>query len=352
VTSLAIEGASRPFDSTAIAPLSLDIAAEITGRPVAFRSVSRRYVADGVRVTVLRDPRRSGLLFEPPADQPRPGVIVPGGSSGGLLFAGQVAALLASHGFVGLALAYFGREELPQHLIEIPLEYFGGAIDWFTRLAPVRSDAIALMGMSRGAELALVLGSRLPSIRSVVAYCPSHVVWNGLRGDRPAEASAWTASGEPMPFWSLMAPRLSLARAQAFSASPIPLAPLFEAALEEEPPPAAVIPVERTNGPILLVSGEADQMWPATRMGERIMQRLASHAHPFRSRHVHYPNAGHLMRAPGVSTQVLHGQFAFGGESAAQAAANRAAWSETLTFLTESLGRPAVDAVDALAGGR
>ena len=70
------------------------------------------------------------------------------------------------------------------------------------------------------------------------------------------------------------------------------------------------------------------------------MDRLAAHEHPFTARHVHYPNAGHLMRPPGVSTSVLDGTFALGGTPHGQAVANRAAWLETVAFLRESLGRP------------
>jgi hypothetical protein len=72
-------------------------------------------------------------------------------------------------------------------------------------------------------------------------------------------------------------------------------------------------------------------------MGRQIMNRLAAHEHPYRSRHVHYPNAGHLMRPPGVPTSILDGKFALGGTPPGQATANRAAWLETVAFLRESL---------------
>jgi hypothetical protein len=72
-------------------------------------------------------------------------------------------------------------------------------------------------------------------------------------------------------------------------------------------------------------------------MGRQIMNRLAAHEHPFSSRHVHYPDAGHLMRPPGVSTSVLDGKFALGGTPPGQAAANRAAWLETVAFLQRGL---------------
>jgi dienelactone hydrolase len=353
ISSLAVAGnaTARTFDSTSVAPLVVEFVAEISGRRVARAASRRLYVAEDVRTTLVRERDLSGLFFQPHADDERPGIVVLGGSSGGLLFASQVAALLAGHGYPSLALGYFGLEGRPRHLIDVPIEYFAGAIAWLSSRPGVRRDGIGVVGRSRGAELALLLGVRFPSIRSVVAYCPSSIVWNGLRGDAPVDASAWSEAGRPVPFCSLMTPDLSAIRSRVRLGSPVALTPLFDAALARPVPADAIVPVERTAGPILLVSGDDDQMWPSARMGDQIMERLAAHAHPFRSRHCRYPGAGHLMRPPGVSTHALHNAFSFGGERRAQAIANRAAWSETLAFLANSLGVAAGVNEPALTGG-
>ena len=350
IASLVVEGLpDRPYQSTGLAPLGIEFETLVADRCVAVATAQRLYVQPDLDVRTVNERYASGLLFRPRTAEPLPGVIVVGGSSGGLSFSAQVAALLASHGFATLALAYFGTEGLPDHLVDIPLEYFEGAIEWFCRQPGVRQDALGFVGRSRGAELALLLGSRLPVIRAVVAYCPSHAVWNGLRGDRIMDGSAWTISGQPVPFLSLARPFLAGLRRSVFSNMPISLAPLFETALSEPYPDEALIPVEHTNGPILLISGDDDRMWPATQMGEAIMRRLAAHRHPFESRHYHYAGAGHLMRPPGVPTSVLRGVFAFGGLGPSQAAANRAAWSETLSFLKTNLNvQPAAAAAAAI----
>jgi dienelactone hydrolase len=349
--TIAGERAARPFDGASITPIRMEIAVEISGRIVAATQISHRYLSDDVRRTELSGRNRSGLLFEPAAGEPRPGVIVVGGSSGGLSFAAQTAALLAGHGFTTMALAYFAYGFLPPHLVQIPLEYFLSAVEWFSALPSVQKESVGLMGISRGAELALLLASRTPHVRAVVAYSPSSYVWSGLRADSPSDAPAWATTGTPIPFASLTVPRLANVRERVFASSPIELTPMFETALAGPLPADAMIPVEKTNGPILLVSGEDDRMWPATPMGEQVMHRLAARAHPFHSRHLHYPNAGHSMRAPGVSTQILHGKFAFGGEPRAQAQANRASWTETVSFLGETLGlRRTANGVAATGG--
>jgi hypothetical protein len=211
-------------------------------------------------------------------------------------------------------------------------------MEWLSSQPGVKPDAVGVVGRSRGGELALLLGSRFPAIRSVVAYCPSSVVWNGLRGDQPVDASAWREPDRPIPFLSLMGRELSDHRSRVLGTTPVALAPLFEAALDSPVPVETIIPVEKTNGPILLISGDDDRMWPSSRMGDQIIERLEANRHPFRSRHCRYPGAGHLMRSPGGSTSVLQTSFAFGGEGPSQAVANRAAWTETLAFLHASLG--------------
>ena len=340
----------RPFDTTSALPLTAEFTVESAGNTVAVAEANRLFAADDVLTMRVREQGLSGLLFQPASNGPKPAVVVLGGSSGALAWSSQAAALLARHGFAALALAYFRVDGLPPQLVEIPLEYFVRAFEWLAAQPGVLPDGLGVAGNSRGAELALTLGSRLPYVRAVVAYCPSSVSWSGLHGDRPADVPAWTANGRPIPFSSLMAPRLSSMRDRVFGESPVALTPLFDAALDRALPADVFIPVEQTNGPILLVSGDDDRMWPASRMGRQIMDRLAAHNHPFDSRHVHYPDAGHLMRPPGVPTGVLDGKFALGGTPPAQAAANRAAWIETVTFLRQSLGRPSLVTAATTAG--
>ena len=353
ISALAVDSGfpSRPFDNSSLAALRVEFAAEIGAHQVARVSAHRLYVGAGVQVTALRERGLSGMFFQPLSDEPRPGIIVLGGSSGKLLFASQTAALLASHGYPSVALGYFGLEGLPPHLIEIPMAYFESALEWLASQRGVTSGALGVVGRSRGAELALLLGSRFPAIRSVVAVCPSSILWNGLRGDTPVDIPAWQESGRPLPFLSLMEPRFSDLRSRVFQKAPIALTPLFEAALDGPVPRDCVIPVENTNGPILLISGDEDRMWPSARMGDQIVERLKAHRHRFHVRHCRYPGAGHYMRTPGVPTSVLQGAFELGGNGAAQAAANRAAWAETLTFLETSLRARSNAAEPATIGG-
>jgi dienelactone hydrolase len=56
---------------------------------------------------------------------------------------------------------------------------------------------------------------------------------------------------------------------------------------------AALIPVERIRAPVLLLSGKADSMWPSSKMGDLVIQRLAKAKHPYEHLHIAYDKAGH-----------------------------------------------------------
>jgi dienelactone hydrolase len=274
-----------------------------------------------------------GTLFLPPGDGPHPGVIVLGGSSGGLRE--PLAALLASHGCAALALAYFGAEGLPPRLADIPLEYFEAALHWMAARPEVRGGSCALLGSSRGAELALLLGATFPQVGAVVAYAPSGVLWGAVGASGPA----WTYRGEPLP---IVPDRVPPELDAAISArDPISAAEWYQYNLEDESAlEPATIAVERIAGPVLLISSEDDQMWPSALMAERIMRRLADHRFAWPYRHLRYPDAGHLIGPPWQPTTVnvrrhptVGATFAYGGTPAGQAHANADSWNTVLEWL-------------------
>ena len=133
-----------------------------------------------------------------------PAVIVLSGSDGGIATANLFGQPLAASGFVTLCLAYFAMEGLPLNFSQIPLEYFGKAIDWLRAHAAVDADRVAVFGMSRGGEAALLVGARFSSISAVVASAPSHVVWQGTHPGPPIKTSSFTQAVSicPVRRWS------------------------------------------------------------------------------------------------------------------------------------------------------
>ena len=321
----------RPLDEGITVRLD---ATAVDGPARAEVEVLRRFVGAGVTEREVRDQGLVGNLFLPPGPGPHPAMISVTGSSGGNYR--PLAALLASHGFATLALGYFRMDGLPPTLVEIPLEYFETAIAWLQRQPAVDADFIGVTGMSRGGELSLLLGATFPAIRAVVAYVPSGVIHGGIGGERPA----WTYRGQALPRLS-EDNRAYESDCVDWTKPPIALTPLFESGLRDQAAVArSLIPVERTNGPVLMISGTDDQMWPSTQMSELAMDRFRQHAHRFAFDHLVYEGAGHVIGQPYAPTTIRHSvhavlktDYAYGGTAEADARAAADSWPKVLAFL-------------------
>jgi dienelactone hydrolase len=326
-------------------PVTVAFRAEGENGERAETSVIRAMVGPGVTVKLLAEDGLRGAWFLPPGDGPHPAVIVLGGSDGGLPV--RIAApLLASHGYATLALAYFGLPGLPHGLVNIPLEYFGKAIAHVQAAIAPRNDFVAVYGTSRGGELALLVASLYAEIRAVVAVVPSGVVAGPFGPSEPGDPrrrGAWTVAGTPLPdmfqnnrYWVA-----DLVQSQ----SPIKATPrILNAMRDLDAVERATIAVERIKGPVLMVSGRDDQMWPSFELAEIARRRLERHNHAWPFEHISYPDAGHVMvppYEPTTATTMVHPvtrrTYALGGTPKGQIAANVAYWRRTLDFLAEAV---------------
>ena len=326
-------------------PITVTLAVEVEGRPVARESLRRLVVGPDVMRTPVRDAGLVATLFHPSRGGPHPGIVVLGGSEGGLVE--TFAALLARHGYAALALAYFGIEHLRRSLCLVPLDYFHRAIAWMSAHREVAGDRIAVLGGSRGAELALLLGATFPEVAAVVGLMPGAVVTFAL-GRNPLcfFRSSWSLAGRPVPF----VPARLTARVlrEIASRRPMEIHVFYDAALENaDAVAAATIPVERIRGPVLLLSAADDRMWPSSRLAEMAIDRLDAHHHPYPYTHVSYAGCGHLLPLPhfpaATSTEhpLLRRGVLLGGTRQANARASVDGWSRLLAFLGEHLRSPA-----------
>jgi dienelactone hydrolase len=253
-------------------PQSIEFRLLKNGANVAGARMQQIRIADGVQQIKLTG-QLHGVFFAPSGTERHPAVLVVGGSEGGVPI--PKAVWLASHGFAALALAYFRYENLPQYLEAIPLEYFGQAIQWMMNRREVQPDHIAVVGTSRGGELALQLGSMYPQIRAVIAYVPANVRYPACCGRTPAPY-AWTWKGQPL---SYMPPGFGRNPAMAIEAA---------------------IAVEQTKGPILLISGQDDGVWQSTAMADAVVDRLKRAHFAYPVDHLKYSHAGHAAGRPDI----------------------------------------------------
>lgn len=257
----------------------------------------------GVQRIDVREGGLYGELYLPEKLRGRiPAVILLDGSNGGLDGVSTLAPEFAKQGIAALALAYFAEQGLPPTMESIPLEYFDQAIAHLRARPDINGRKIGLFGVSKGAEASLLVASRNALVRAVVAVAPTHVMWRGLNWDDAANSkAAWTVAGKPLPY---VAPDLSLYDPAGSQV------PMFTAALSRATLPADVfIPVENIRGPVLLISGGDDRVWPSPLMATELVKRLkqAGFAHDIDN--VVYPGVDHYVFV--ADTDALKRSIAF-----------------------------------------
>jgi dienelactone hydrolase len=285
-------------------PVQITVTAH--GRRLAQQTLTRRWLADGVThktFTVSTD-EISGELFLPPAGTGRrPAVLLFGGSEGGNSLKYE-AALLASHGYPALALAYFGEKGLPSTLRNVPLDYFARAARLLADQPGVDSTRLVAAGASRGTEAAMLLGQNYPDlIHGIVVYAPSSLVNEGF----PNRGTAWTNNGRPIQQNS--------------------------------------IPLDRIGGPVLAIAGTEDALWTAANSARLITAKLDAQHKGVSHQALIYQGAGHQVGsfpylAAGTRPRhpVTGGTSILGGTRAANAAAQQHGWPKVLAFLAD-MGR-------------
>ncbi|MEO7455540.1 MAG: acyl-CoA thioesterase/bile acid-CoA:amino acid N-acyltransferase family protein [Gemmatimonadaceae bacterium] len=337
VTALDLAGDARGrerFIAPRLDSLPLLVTLSEGDRIIDTATVLRTFVGTGVTMRAVDSAGIVGTLYLPARRDARPALIVLGGSEGGV-GGRDVAALLASHGYVALALGYFGAPGLPAELESIPLDHFASAIELLARQRGVDARRVGVFGTSKGAEAALLLASLDSRVRAVVAYAPSAVSWSCIcaKGDAPS----WTWGGAPVPY-------VPPARDPAYApGAGEPMRPAFnyryrvrDAAVVER----ARIPVDRVGAPVLLISGGDDAMWPSQWSGEQVVAHGVVLDGRSSVRHLVYPDAGHLIGKaymPVGSTRVAGGRIETGGTRQGNAAAQADAWPKVLAFLGTAL---------------
>lgn len=277
-------------------------------------------------------------------DTKLPLIIALGGSGGGFLPEKEVQTL-ALYGYAVLSVAYFNVYGLPNKIENIPLEYFDKAISWGCNRTVVDSSKVIVLGVSRGAELALLLAARYPRITGVIAYSPGcFVLPNAVdTDDGIATHSSWTLDGKPLAFAPLRIFEGKHQKSIDYRDYIIPL-------LNESESESYTIKVENSNGPILLLSGSDDRIWPSAEMAEKLEQRLNEKQCSYDVTNVILPGAGHSFFQLQNNYQIISSiffnyfelnikgelwKFNNGGKSWSNVLARRQSREEVLNFLEQ-----------------
>lgn len=283
---------------------------------------------EGIDVEIIEEGLLNGFHFVP-EEMTSEGVIITfGGSEGSSNY--DLARILAEEGYEVYSLFFFGAGELPDELIEVPLDLFEDFLSYHSENSQT-DGPITVLGASKGAELTLNLASRYDEIDNIIIYTPSAYSFFSLDQGNTNQSS-WTYDGQSVPYLSSMDGSIweTVKMIGGFIFYyPVRYTPVYESVIDgttESDLEAARIKVEDFEGEGLVFTGGDDLMWPAASMTD-VIEEYSDQLDVYI-----YPEAGHLFTADrymGVSGALL----ALGGDAEANAAANE----ESNSILFESL---------------
>ena len=229
----------------------------------------------------LQTPGINSILY-PGKGSSLPLVVGLGGSEGGNAWASDhwktTRERFLEKGYAFLALGYFGAEGTPDTLDRIAIDAVHAAILMACKDPHIDPQRIAIVGGSRGGDLALLLGSYYAGISCVVAIVPSHVVFPGHTVH--FSTSCWTYRQEELPYVPVNEAAVPyLVKGE--------LRNTFEAMLQDSlAAQAAAIRVERIKGPVLLLSASDDEITPSERSCHKMMERLRQNRFSYEAKHL------------------------------------------------------------------
>lgn len=292
----------------------------------------------------------AGTICTPGTRGKHPAVLLLGGWEG----ANSAAPLLprfVQEGYVAASVAYFRMRDLPPTLENVPVEAVGRALDAISKRPDVDARRIAIFGISKGGELALLAATVYPQIRAVVAAVPSPFAWEGIAAAPGAPQSSWTVGGEPFPYVEFSSAMDDMIHDAYMQHKPVHLRAGYDASMQRNRAeiPGAMFHLENIHGPVLMLGADDDQFWNSDAQAEIGMKYLRDHHHPYADAYLHYSGAGHLFLAATSErpmTQAPMGQtmtLVFGGTPDANVEAAKQAWPKVYAFLQAALQAAVVE---------
>lgn len=264
-----------------------------------------------------------------------------GGSGSNLAVNALICAPLASHGFNVLSVPFFGEANLPGQLSRIPIEYFERVFDWLAHCPQTAGKTVQILGMSKGAEAALLLASRYPMIKKVAVWAPHAYCFQGLAFKNE---SSWTYSGKDIEYirlknrWLLADVLNCMVKNKPFGFTNIYKKGLALAKNKED----ARIKIENARADLLLITGTDCGMWNTYDGCLEVMETLRKNNYPFVYNWVVYEQAGEPYLVPYVIPVSMNSvkmaprlTLSTGGTLEGNARAQAGAWEKTLEFFSQ-----------------
>ncbi|MFY8024904.1 MAG: acyl-CoA thioester hydrolase/BAAT C-terminal domain-containing protein [Sediminibacterium sp.] len=211
----------------------------------------------------------------------QPLIVGLGGSEGGNAWTSdywkKTRDQFIEQGYAFLALGYFGCKGTPDILNKIAIEDIYHAIKIATKNKLVNKKKVAIIGGSRGADLALLVASYYKDIDCVVSIVGSNAVFPGHTNH--FTTSCWTYQNKELPFVPVNDAAVPFMIKRDLRGS-------FEAMLKDSVSVEnASIRVEKIKGSVFFLSATKDEICPSTPMAETMIARLKKNNFKYHYKH-------------------------------------------------------------------
>lgn len=215
-------------------------------------------------------------------------VITFSGSEGGSAASDTMAYYYKQSGISALGITLFAGKDTGANLDKVPLEYVENAIVW---LKDQGYEKIAVDGISKGSEYALLAASRFDDISCVIARVPSYFVSEGMFGKKtPSGDSCWSYQGMGLNYVPYKIREFNVI-GQFFSHHEFNI---LAYNVGKDVTDEDIIPMERINGPVLLISTKSDTVWPSAEQADFIEKYLEEHSFSYEIINLKYEYISHF----------------------------------------------------------
>ena len=268
-----------------------------------------------------------GTIFIPDGDGPFPTIITMYGGNKRKAVVEDAAGILSNNGFVTLALAYFGVDDLPKSYTAKPLriEYFEEAVEYLCLHDKVKKDSIGVWGLSKGGELGLGMIQHLPQIKAICC----------INCSIASSGSATTYKGNKID-----ALTYDLQRAKVHDDNTINIMNVVNDPKDE---PNSIIKFETTKADVLWIVGLDDisgHYELFADMGKERMDNIGKTNYEV----IKYPGIGHLVDVPYMPPCLMSNhpvdpslRVLFGGDTLLQSISQDKMWKKIFSFFKKTL---------------
>jgi len=238
-----------------------------------------------------------GELFKSDSEiDPKKALILCTGSDGNVKFIQEISKKFSDNGITTLGISFFNAPDAPETICEVPLEYVENAAKY---LKSIGYEKIGIWGVSMGAVYVLLCASYFPDlINFVVAASPLYFVFEAVDKNKNTlikGKSSFTYKGQSIPFEPCLAKMNYFTFFINYLKKMEPnyanlYDPLVGNADEKN-----IIPVENMKASLLLISGAMYTLWPSTKSGDIIMERLKAKNYQYPYEHIIFEHGGHFM---------------------------------------------------------